>query len=95
MKDKIIWILYQQCLYCSQIKEACISPTPEYITLYLNPIIGNINTICFEKEYDIDDYTAMGFIFQGDSLTAEIARISFDFDKLCSLMNYEKETKSS
>lgn len=96
MKGKIIWILYDNCLCCSEIREFCVgSPDKDHICIYLNPIIGTIELVitlanCFNTIYVRDAFAYTSHDFIGHK-----SIISFDFDKLCSLMNCEKEVKSS
>ena len=51
-KGKIIWILYNNCLYCSEISEVCIlkigwtdGRVEEKTHIDLVPIVGDINKI--------------------------------------------------
>ena len=90
MEGKLIWILCNNCLYCSEVRVICIGPASEFVYIQANPIIGSISLIII-TEPDKDPYVSEGHIYEGNDVIGKLAKLSFDFDKLCSLINYEKE----
>ena len=87
MKGKIIWILYENCLYCSEIREFCVgSPSQERISIYLNPIIGVITQIIMERGQYLDSI-AHGWIYFGDEYIGHSGKFSINFDRICLLIN--------
>ena len=87
MKGKIIWIVYENCLYCSEIRVFCIgSPSQERISIYLNPIIGNITQIIMQRTQGLD-FIAHGWIYFGDEYIGHAGKFSTNFDRICSHIN--------
>ena len=90
MKGTIIWILHNNCLYCSEIKEESVrEPDKHHTVLYLDPIIGDINMIliknCNKALLSFD--AIYSICFKENHFLYFDALISFDLDKLCMHMN--------
>lgn len=95
MKDKIIWILYNNCLYCSEVRDFIIgSPDKDHICIYLNPIIGDVDFMIVPRYQFTTEYCFNGWVYFRNDIgnTARTdAIICCNFDKICLRMNYKKE----
>lgn len=88
-KGKIIWILYNNCLYCSEISEVCIlgiiltdGRVEEHGTFIdLVPIVGDIDKIVLQKGQDCTKRVVIAWVYGGKQcLLYPGAQISCDFD---------------
>ena len=91
MEGRILWILCENNLYCSEIRKVCIgSPDKEHICIYLNPIIGDIDLIIFLRgQTGFINFVMDCYIFRAHNNYPDFknAKISFDFDKLSKHLN--------
>ena len=83
MENKIVWILMNNLLYCSEIKKHHIgSPSKYHITLDLNPIIGDIDCISITKGQAISDSVTLCEAFNAADTFSKPAFVSFSFDEI-------------
>ena len=94
-KGKIIWILYNNCLYCSEISEMCIFKIgwtdgliEEYKThIDLVPIVGDINKIILRKGQDCTKRVVIAWVYGGKQhVPYPGAQISCDFDLISDIL---------
>ena len=83
MKGEILWILCENCLYCSEIKRFHIgSPGRYYTTLDLIPIVGDIDCITIFRNTIDSNSVVYCNAFKEMSTFAKSASVSFSFEEI-------------
>ena len=86
-KGDVLWIIYNDCLYCSEVDKCAKFPFDN--GYYLNPIIGNIICVFVDIRADINKVVSnvLGYTSNNTALNMSI---SLNFDLLADQLNLKQ-----